>query len=196
MVFKQQWVSWLALGLICLLVYALTPKEISIFDYNREYIINGEYWRIFTGNFNHTNIYHLVLNLAGLAVIGALHSEYYSSAKFALLVIFLSLAVGFGIYLYSPFVQNYVGLSGVLHGLLVVGAIVDLCKKRYSGLILLAGIVAKVFGEQFFSADTGVTELIEATILSDAHLYGFLAGLALSPVIIGRLIKKRVSQLS
>lgn len=196
MVFKQQWVSWLALGLICLFVYAITPKEISIFDYNREYIIDGEYWRIFTCNFNHTNIYHLILNLSGLAVIGGLHSEYYSGTRFSLLIIYLSLAVGTGIYLYSPFVQNYVGLSGVLHGLLAVGAIVDLFKKRYSGLILLSGVAAKVFGEQFFSADTGVTDLIEATILTDAHLYGFLAGLAISPVVISLLIKKRAIQLS
>jgi len=68
MLIQQQWLNWLFLGLLCLIIYTVSANNITVLDYNRELIIDGEYWRLLSGNFNHTNIYHLILNLGALAV--------------------------------------------------------------------------------------------------------------------------------
>lgn len=160
MLIQQRWLNWLFLGLLCLIIYAISAKNITVLDYNRELIIDGEYWRLFSGNFNHTNIYHLLLNLSALAVMAGLHYRYYSSGIYACLIILLSIGVGTGILWLSPETQLYVGLSGVLHGIIVVGAILDITQRYYSGYLLLVGTVIKVINEQLFDNSLAMSQQI------------------------------------
>ncbi|WP_293226141.1 rhombosortase [Moritella sp.] len=153
-------------------------------DYNRESIINGEYWRLISGNFNHTNIYHLLLNLGALAVIGGLHYRYYNSAAYTSLILLLSIGVGVGILWLSPNTHLYVGLSGILHGVIIVGAVIDVTKKYYSGYVLIIGTVIKVINEQLFNSPVEISQLIEAKVLTEAHLYGLVTGLIIAPLYV------------
>jgi len=181
---QPRWLNWFILGLLCLIIYAITANSITTVDYNRELIINGEYWRLLSGNFNHTNIYHLLLNVTALAVIGGLHYRYYSSGTFILLILLLSLGVGVGILLLSPGTQLYVGLSGILHGIIIVGAIIDVSKRYYSGYVLIIGTVIKVINEQLFNSPVEISQLIEAKVLTEAHLYGLVTGLIIAPLYV------------
>jgi len=187
---KNTWLNWLLLAILCLAVFAIVNGNTDILDYNREMILDGEYWRLITGNFNHTNIYHLLLNIAGLAVIAGLHHTYFDSKAFISLIVFLSITIGLCILWLSPGTSLYVGLSGVLHGLLIVGAIIDVGKKHYSGYLLIIGVIGKVASEQLFESPAQVSELIEATVLTDAHLYGLLAGIAVAPIYVYLALKK------
>jgi rhomboid family GlyGly-CTERM serine protease len=190
MINKNTWLNWLLLAILCLAVYAIINGNTDILDYNREMILDGEYWRLITGNFNHTNIYHLLLNIAGLTVIAGLHHTYFSSKAFISLIVYLSITIGLCILWLSPETLLYVGLSGVLHGLLIVGAIIDVGKKHYSGYLLIIGVIGKVVSEQLFQSPTQVSELIEATVLTEAHLYGLIAGIVISPVYVYLALKK------
>ena len=179
-----RWLYWLALAIICLAIYTIADSTFNQIDYNREMIGNGEYWRLITGNFNHTNAIHLLLNLLALAIIAGLHHSYYNAISFTCLIMYLSISVGAAIYYWSPSTQLYVGLSGVLHGLIMVGAIIDSYKREFTGYLLVLGTLAKVIDEQFSSASTAMSALIQAKVLTDAHLYGLIAGLLIAPIYV------------
>ncbi|NQZ49437.1 MAG: rhombosortase [Moritella sp.] len=184
MLIQHRWLNWFFLGLLCLIIYAISAENITVLDYNRESIINGEYWRLISGNFNHTNIYHLLLNLGALAVIGGLHYRYYNSAAYTSLILLLSIGVGVGILWLSPSTHLYVGLSGILHGIIIVGAVIDVTKKYYSGYVLMIGTVLKVINEQLFNSPVEISQLIEAKVLTEAHLYGLVTGLIIAPLYV------------
>ncbi|NQZ42386.1 MAG: rhombosortase [Moritella sp.] len=184
MLIQHRWLNWFFLGLLCLIIYAISAENITVLDYNRESIINGEYWRLISGNFNHTNIYHLLLNLGALAVIGGLHYRYYNSAAYTSLILLLSIGVGVGILWLSPSTHLYVGLSGILHGIIIVGAVIDVTKKYYSGYVLMIGTVIKVINEQLFNSPVEISQLIEAKVLTEAHLYGLVTGLIIAPLYV------------
>lgn len=181
MLIKHRWLSWLTLGVLCLIVYGFSAENITVLDYNRELIINGQFWRVISGNFNHTNIYHLILNISALAVISGLHYRYYSGTAYLSLILLLSAGVGIGIFWLSPSTGLYVGLSGVLHGLIIVGAVIDVTQRYYSGYILILGTIIKVINEQMFNSPIEISQLIEAKVLTEAHLYGLVTGLIISP---------------
>ncbi|WP_198436725.1 rhombosortase [Moritella sp. F3] len=184
MLIQHRWINWLSLGLLCLIIFAISADNITVWDYNRELIIEGEYWRIISGNFNHTNIYHLLLNLSALTVIAGLHYRYYSSIAYASLILCLSIGVGIGILWLSPSTHLYVGLSGILHGIIIVGAIIDVSKKYYSGYVLIIGTIIKVLHEQLFDSSAEMSQLIAAKVLTEAHLYGLVTGFIIAPLFV------------
>ena len=77
------------------------------------------------------------------------------------------------------------GLSGLLHGLFVWGAMQDIRYRRYSGWLMLLGIVIKL-GLDFYSAgESPVSALIGARVHIESHLIGSAAGLLLGLFPIG-----------
>ncbi|EKO3592591.1 rhombosortase [Vibrio metschnikovii] len=149
-------------------------------------IEQGQWWRILTGNFTHTNFAHLGMNLAGLWVIVFLFMPSIKSLFFALIM--LSLSVGISIFFTE--MTLYVGLSGVLHGLFAYFALLEWLNGRRSSLWLVLGVIAKVAWEQWFGASMMTAELIQARVATEAHLAGTLGGLTLG-LIQFLLIKKR-----
>lgn len=195
MTIQHRWLSWLILGLLCLIIYGFSAENTTVLDYNRELIINGEFWRLISGNFNHTNINHLLLNVSALAVIGGLHYRYYNATAYISLILVLSIGVGAGIFWLSPSTHLYVGLSGILHGIIIVGAIIDVTKQYYSGYALIIGTIIKIINEQFFNSPVEMSQLIEAEVLTEAHLYGLVTGLIIAPLYV-YLNKKRAPERS
>nr|WP_309247282.1 rhombosortase [Shewanella sp. VB17] len=151
----------------------------DLLAYERNEIALGEYWRLFTGNLLHTNIWHLVMNVAGLWVIILLHQQHYHLTGFTLFFITLCLLQGTGLYLFYPNVLGYIGLSGVLHGIFTYGAIKDIQVGMRSGYLLLIGVIIKVGHEQWFGASKQVTEMIGTRVAIEAHLVGTITGIIL-----------------
>lgn len=150
------------------------------FVYQQQLIHQGQWWRLFTGHFLHTNGYHLLLNLAALFMLWLLHGRFYHYANYSLLFLATALLTSLGIYYFSPSIQQYVGLSGVLHGIFVFGAIKDIGAKDKTGYLLLLGVFLKVAHEQIYGASTDISSLIAAKVAVDAHLWGALSGLLFS----------------
>ncbi len=149
----------------------------DFFVYQRQLISQGEIWRLFTGHFLHTNIYHLLLNLAALIMLWLLHGRLYSQASYSLLFLLTALITSLGIYYFNLNLQQYVGLSGVLHGVFVFGALMDIHANDKTGYLLFIGVWLKIAHEQIYGASTDVSALIEASVAVDAHLWGALGGL-------------------
>jgi len=184
---KRNWPFELNHTLIPLLIIILTlfsfifDQQISmLLVYQRNAIANGELWRLFTGHFFHTNGYHLSLNLAALTLLWALHGHFYSIKNYALLFIFSAFTCSLGLYYFSPELQRYVGLSGVLHGVFVWGAIMDIKQGDKTGYLLFTGVWLKIVHEQIYGASADVANLIGANVAVDAHLWGAIGGLLFS----------------
>jgi len=72
--------------------------------------------------------------------------------------------------------QWYVGLSGVLHGLFIIGAYFDIQNRFKTGWLMLIGVWLKVLHEQIYGASESVAKLISANVAIDAHLFGTITG--------------------
>lgn len=163
--------------LISAVMYFLpAPIEHSLI-YDRSDITNGQLWRFITAHLMHTNLNHLLLNLAGLTMLWALHGDHYTPKTYLLAFISSLVVCSLGIYYFDPSMERYVGLSGILHGIFVWGAILDIKKGWSSGYLLLIGVLAKVAYEQAFGASADVEVLINASVAIDAHLWGTIGGL-------------------
>jgi rhomboid family GlyGly-CTERM serine protease len=106
--------------LIAFIGYLFEPASSELLRYHLDQIKVGEYWRLLTGNFLHTNFIHLLLNCAGVLFIWVLHAEHFSIRSYFLVLLACCLGNSFGLYYFSD-MQSYVGLSGALHGVRLLG---------------------------------------------------------------------------
>ncbi|WP_122053886.1 rhombosortase [Vibrio sp. Evd11] len=157
-------------SLLCEL-FQLEPVQAWVV-WDKNAIADGQWWRILTGNFSHTNHSHLLMNLAGLWIISYLFQPSKKQLVLALLVI--SLVTGIALLLSS--IQIYVGLSGTLHGLFGLFALSEALNGRRSSWLLVLGLVAKIAWEQLVGPSSTTGELINARVAIEAHLAGALAG--------------------
>ncbi len=96
-----------------------------------------------------------------------------------------------GLYFLQSDIGWYVGLSGLLHGLFVCGVAIDIEKNRWFGGLLAAGLIVKLTVEGLFGGDTNTAELIGASVVTQAHLYGSVAGLMAALVRVSYVSLKR-----
>jgi rhomboid family GlyGly-CTERM serine protease len=177
---KQHSMMVMLIAFVATLAYLFNDATSDIFVYQYQLISHGELWRTFTGHFFHTNGIHLLLNLAALALLWALHGHFYDIKSYSLLFIISALICSAGLYFFSPETRQYVGLSGVLHGIFVFGAIMDIRHKDKTGYLLFVGVWLKIAHEQFYGASEQVSSLIDANVAIDAHLWGAVGGLLFS----------------
>lgn len=179
--------SWL-LGLLCVAVVLIAlggePVRLAL-RYERAAVLAGEFWRLVTGHLVHSSAAHLLLNLAGLGLIAGLFPKDYSLGQWLLIAAASLVFIDLGFVFYEPQLQWYVGLSGVLHGLLAAGAVAWWRHESWPlALILSVIFVAKLAWEQVhgalpFSGDMAV--------IVAAHLYGAIGGVLAALCICFRL---------
>lgn len=134
-------------------------------------------WRVLSAHLVHLGWSHLMLNVAGLALAWLLVGRSLSARRWLLVLVVSALAVSGGIWLFDPALQWYVGLSGVLHGVLVAGAVAGVGRWPGEMLALLGLVSAKLVWEQFSGPLPGSELSAGGPVVVDAHLYGALAGL-------------------
>ncbi len=146
------------------------------FRYDRLQIENGEYWRLVSGHFVHLGMAHLVLNLAGLVLVWLLVGRYFGRLQW-LVVFAVTLAVTTaGFWFVDVHMLWYVGLSGVLHGLLLAGAIKGLRELPSESAIIIAIVVGKLAWEQFSGPLPGSESVSGGAVVVNAHLFGAVGG--------------------
>jgi rhomboid family GlyGly-CTERM serine protease len=177
-------VAGLSLALLLIILHLLRLELTPFLEFNRSAIYQGQWWRILTGHFMHTNTWHLVMNLGGLFLIMLLHGNYYRAIQLWVNVVLGCLLIGLALLFWSPQISLYVGLSGWLHALLVCGCCIDIQRHWSSGWLILAAVFGKVIWEQWQGASQDIVTLINAEVATDAHLYGATVGLFLYAVML------------
>lgn len=149
-------------------------------------IADGEWWRLLTGHLVHLGWSHLWLNLAGLALVWMLVGPYWSIRAWWITAFVCMAGTSAGLLLGMPDLVWYVGLSGVLHGLLVAGVLAGVAARHKDMMLLLLGISAKLAWEQWHGPLPGSVEAAGGPVVVDAHLYGAIAGALVAVVMLGR----------
>ncbi|NRB68895.1 MAG: rhombosortase [Vibrio sp.] len=164
----------IAISLVCL---GVQFEPLAGLTYWHHLLISeGQWWRILTGNFTHTNFAHLGMNLAGLWVITYLFKPKVTSLLCVLFVTSLSV----GMLNLTTSMTSYVGLSGVLHGIFAYYALQESLQGRKGSWLLVIGVLAKVGWEMTMGASQSTSELINARVAVESHLFGALTGLVLA----------------
>ena len=158
--------------------------------YDRTAILDGEWWRLISGNLVHLGWTHLLLNLAGLILVWLLFHHTLNTRNWIVVTLSSALAVGGGLLLFDPDLQWYVGLSGALHGLFAAGIVAALFSGKRAEWLLLILFVAKLTWEQTVGSLPGTAELAGGPVIVDAHLYGAIGG-AISTLLLLILRKYR-----
>ncbi|WP_405238719.1 rhombosortase [Lentisalinibacter orientalis] len=159
--------------------------------YSRAAVADGEWWRLATGHLVHLGAGHLLLNLAGLALVGWLTGREYGATGWWLVAGVSAAAISAALYLLHPGVAWYVGLSGVLHGLLA-GGLVPALRRRDTAMMILAALLAgKLAWEAMAGPLPGAEQTAGGPVLVEAHRYGALGGVLAG---LGALVRSRRSR--
>jgi rhomboid family GlyGly-CTERM serine protease len=146
-------------------------------SYNRFFISNGQLWRIVTSHLTHTGFNHLGPNLVGLVIVFLLFGELFSTRFWLFGIIMCMSGISIGLFVFHPELEWYTGLSGVLHGLIVMGIIGTINNSWHSGYFFLLAVAAKLIFEQLYSSSPSTMISINSPVIVDAHLYGAIIGL-------------------
>lgn len=144
--------------------------------YDRVWIVQGEAWRLVTGHVAHLSWPHLVLNAAGLLLVWFLVGASYQLKSWVVIIISSLLTIDLAFWVLNPGLHWYVGMSGLLHGLLAAGIVARLRPLNAETIVLLVLLSAKIGWEQVAGPVPGSVSTSGGPVVVDAHLYGALGG--------------------
>jgi len=174
----------------CLIVQIFASELNEWLRYQQLEVSQGQWWRLFTANFCHSNWYHWSLNMLGLVMIDYFYQPVISLKLRSWLMLFCMLV---NVILLDWFVNLnwYVGMSGALHGYLIGGALITFAQFKIINSLIIVIVSGKLFAELFWEINFTTAELIEANVVEEAHLFG-----ALSAVIFyfGYLVNRHLIQ--
>lgn len=173
----------LALGM-ALLAWALRNQPAAAWDWQPA-LAATQPWRWWSAAFVHLSPSHLAMNLAGCAVLALLGwragAGLRATAAWLLSWPLTHLALGL-----QPGLLHYGGLSGVLHAGVAIVALHlarhGTGRHRLIGLLLGAGLVAKVLTETPWGPPTQAVAGWDFAVAPLAHATGVASGIAASLV--------------
>lgn len=175
------WPPWLVPAVLSagcgLLMLGGTPLATD-WSLQREAVAQGQWWRLLTCNFVHLGLWHYLFNVASLAVLPLLCPERLPGREWALRLVVLSLSVGVGIELCVPWVGMYVGLSGVVYGLFLLGLGRMALQGDRFAMLCVAYLLGRVGLELYSGTAAWERRMIGGEVVAESHVCGF-AGAAL-----------------
>ena len=160
-------------------ILVLSAGGDSLYDllrYERIAILqNHQYWRLITGHLVHGSWQHVWLNLAGLLLMSALFLNTYTVWQWICIGLISMFTIDLGLLCLMPQLLWYVGLSGVLHGILSAGA---MAWWRAGSRPMAAMLAVTVLGKLIWEQWQGALPLSGSlNVIVNAHLYGAAGGL-------------------
>lgn len=173
---REHW-AVVALVVVCLLLAAGGDEARELGRYERQAIAGGEYWRLVSGHLVHLGLGHLWPNVAALAILALLFDDVFRNADWWRVSAVSAAAIDVGLYALQPAVLWYVGLSGVLHGVVAAGALALVLRRQPIGIVLALGLAAKLVFEQLLGPVPFTADSVGGPVVVAAHLYGAGGGL-------------------
>jgi rhomboid family GlyGly-CTERM serine protease len=171
------WQVALLLIIVCTAVAAFGDAGRELLKYDRPAIEAGEYWRLLTGHLAHLSNSHLLLNLAGLVVSWLLVGRNYSTPQWLLVLLISAVTISSGFWFLDENMLWYVGLSGILHGLMIAGAVQGWKALPTESAVICVLVFSKLIYEQSFGPLPGSESTSGGSVVVNAHLYGTSGGL-------------------
>ena len=179
------WVA-IAVALLCVFGAGFGDAGRELLRYDRAAIADGEYWRLLSGHFAHMGYSHAAINLVGLLFVWLLVGRLYSTRQWMLVAAISIVAMDAGFWFLDTDLRWYAGLSGLLHGLLLAGAIAGIRPLPLESIVICALVVAKLAYEQFVGPLPGSESVAGGAVVVNSHLYGAVGGTLVAVVIMRR----------
>jgi len=174
----------LAVSALCLVLQGLGQPITELLRFERDPLAAGQWWRLLTGHLVHLGWSHAFLNVLALCLVAWIFEKTCSIRCLAVVGLASAIAIDLGLWFLDPQIQWYVGLSGVLHGLLAGAVTREMAQGRLGAGWIGAAVVAKLAWEQFFGALPMTAQAAGGPVIVQAHLYGALGGLVAASVLI------------
>lgn len=183
---RAGWAVAGTIGLAALMLQLAGAAGRDALMYDRPRIAGGEIYRLASGHLVHLDWRHLSLNLAGLVLVWALVGDRFRALQWLFIAAASAAVIDGAFWWLMPELRWYVGLSGVLHGLLVAGAIGLYRERRTESIVLLAVVALKLAYEGLFGPVPGSSDAIGGNVITEAHLYGALGGAVAAAIMLVR----------
>lgn len=146
-------------------------------------LLNGDLWsqiwRIFGTHLVHLSLLHAVANIAGLWLFSFAFKSFFSNRLlFNVILISALFATLVPVYLANDY--QFVGFSGVLHGVFAYAALRTFTLNKTKGRLLLAALIIKL-GYDLMTAGQAVAWLNGAHVAYLCHIGGALGGIIAVP---------------
>jgi rhomboid family GlyGly-CTERM serine protease len=151
--------------------------------FDRTGIEAGEWYRLLTGHFTHLGWSHVALNAVGLGLCWLLVGQAYTLLQWLFVIAVCLVVMDLGFWLLVPELEWYVGLSGLLHGMLAAGALEGIRRRSPEQALVLAIIVIKVVYESVTGPLPGSEQATGGPVVTEAHLFGMVGGLLASAIL-------------
>ncbi len=172
----RHWRLPLSLAVLLILLQAAGWRQ--PLEYERSAVLQGQLWRLLTGNLVHLGWIHLGRDLAGLLLIWALFGHSLKERSWLGVLLSSALAVGLGLLLLDPGIGWYVGISGVLFGMFCAGSLRQFPRHPLAGSAMLLGMLLIIAWTLHAGALPDETVDLGGAVVPQAHLYGAIGGAA------------------
>lgn len=175
-----------------MLLAALPGGELA---WQRDAIAAGQWWRLISAHVVHLGVVHMLMNAAALLLVLLVVGDAASNTVWFGVWLIVSIAVSLALWFFEPMLQRYVGASGVLHGLLVYGALRLWPRQNVESAIILVAVAFKLAWEQMAGPSPTTERLIAGSVIANAHLWGAVAGALIGTAGIVRAVVSGADQL-
>jgi len=170
------WVPPLTVALISVFAAVVGRPADMWCRYERRFVVAGEWWRLVSASFIHLGWSHMLLNFAALTLIAFLFRFTFPARIWWTAILGCSLGTCMGLLALNPDIEWYVGLSGMLHGILALGLMASAGEYRWLAAIGGGCLVAKLLAEQLAGPIPITAQLTGPAVVPASHLYGAVSG--------------------
>lgn len=184
--------KWHVVGLVALMVLLGLGHEWvnDWLRYDREAVGVGQVWRLVTCHLVHLNPWHMAMNLAGFLLCNYFFNDLLTRRLVWLWLGVSTITVGLAFYWVDTDLHWYVGLSGILHGLLIICLLIGWRGNPVLHSVVLAAVVGRLIWEQTPGYDVNyLQDVIQGRVYVNAHLYGSLTGAVIGALVCLKIIK-------
>ncbi|MEK6349306.1 MAG: rhombosortase [Burkholderia sp.] len=167
-----RWAGWWAAALLLVAVQALPAAWRDALAFDRAALRDGQLWRLVSAHFVHLGWRHAALNLACLVACVPLVAPRHRAGP---VLAGLAALVGVLMWAFAPGVVRYVGLSGVIYALAVLG-LAPLARRGWLGRVLLAALLVRVGWQLAAGAPPAEAAWLGGPVVAEGHLAGLAAG--------------------
>lgn len=165
---------------------------LDAYDYSREQIWQ-EPWRILSAHALHLDLKHAILNAAALVVVTVFFAHHFTVRTWLNAVIIITVLCSLLVWLVGQ-PERFVGLSGLIHGLLLMSLLLEWSVKNYDSKAMFYPIVIAII---IVKALLEIAGWLQSALLLNIggefgviHLGGIIGG-----VVAWRLHRKQLAAL-
>lgn len=170
--------------LLWFIVHVLPFKHLFFLGAGHNFSIHeyGEYWRIITPIFLHGDLMHTLFNSFALVLFGPALEQMLGRFKFIIAYLVTGIIGNIGTYLVNPTSMTFhIGASGAIYGIFGLYIFIVLFRKH-----LIDAGNAQIITTIFFIGL--VMTFIRPGINIFAHIFGFIGGMAIGPLILNNVL--------